>query len=81
MYIKAEDNIGWTVGDELKYNGDYIDGVYFNRIEINIPDKLDSDLYTIDDKNLDLGHLLYEVFGDQYIKVVDVDTRRIFTLV
>jgi len=81
MYIKAEDNEGWTIGDELKYNGDHVDGVYFNRIEINIPDKLDSGFYNIDKADLDLGKLLHDAFGDQYIRVVDVDTKRIFTLV
>ncbi|MGE5403318.1 MAG: hypothetical protein ACM3PP_00060 [Candidatus Saccharibacteria bacterium] len=80
MFIKAEDNEGWTIADELKYNGDHIDGVYFNRIEINIPGRLDNEVYTIDDGKLDLGTILKEAFGDSYIQVVDVDSRRIFRL-
>jgi len=80
MYIKAEDNEGWTIGDELKYNGDYVDGVYFNRIEINFSDRLDNAIYNIENANQDLGKILLEAFGDNFIKVVDIDARRIFTL-
>lgn len=80
MCIKAEDNLGWTIADELKYHGDYVDGVFFDRIVICQPHGLTETIYTLENANLDLGVLLLEAFGDEFIKVIDVDAKRIFTL-
>lgn len=80
MYIKAEDNDGWTIGDELKYNGDHIDGVFFDKIVIYHPHSLSQTMYTNNDHSLDLGVILREAFGDEFIKVSDIDGKRIFYL-
>jgi len=80
MYIKAEDNIGWTIKDELQYNGDYVDGVFFDRIVISRPNSLSDKIYTSEDGGFDLGVILKDAFGNEFIKVIDVDNKRIFCL-
>lgn len=80
MFIKAEDNNGWTIADEFQYNGDYVDGVFFDRIVISRPNSLSDIIYTPKDGGFDLGVILKDAFGDEFIKVVDVDNKRIFCL-
>jgi len=79
MYIKAEDNDGWTIADEFAFHSN-VDDVYFEKIEIDPPYGLNIKTYTIEDGDFDLGKLLREAFGDQYIKVIDRDKTRIFKL-
>lgn len=81
MYIKAEDNNNWTIADELKYHGDWIDGIYFDTIEICYSyDLRKSDFYTIEQGYLNLGKILFEAFGEAEIAVIDTGKRRVFCL-
>ena len=79
MYIKAEDNDGWTIADEFAFHSN-VDDIFFEKIQIYPPYGLKIKTYNIEDGNLDLGKLLHEAFGDQDIKIIDRDKTRIFKL-
>ncbi|MEA1961893.1 MAG: hypothetical protein U9N81_11605 [Bacillota bacterium] len=80
MCIKAEDNFGFTIADDLNFFGDHVDGIYFDRIDIYPPFGLTHKTYTINDGSFDLGVLLLETFGDEFIQVIDTGGKRIYKL-
>jgi len=83
LYIKAKNYKDLTIADELTSQGEWVDGVMygFDEIEISYNDMRKSDFYTSEQGHLNLGKILYDAFGENDIKIIDTETKRIFAQV